>query len=55
MMFSEIVFAHKYRGEANVCLNLCSDAAANQGQVFESFNVAKLWHVLLYVQVTVMV
>ncbi|UJR15110.1 hypothetical protein I4U23_002076 [Adineta vaga] len=38
-----VAFAHKYRGESNVCIALYGDGAANQGQVFEAFNMAKLW------------
>lgn len=36
-------FAHKYRGEKNATFTLYGDGASNQGQVFESFNMAKLW------------
>ncbi|CAF0922579.1 unnamed protein product [Adineta ricciae] len=38
-----VAFAHKYRGEPNVCIALYGDGAANQGQVFEAYNMAKLW------------
>lgn len=38
-----LAFAHKYRGEGNVTFNLYGDGASNQGQVFESYNMAKLW------------
>ncbi|KAI3388174.1 hypothetical protein SNEBB_009897 [Seison nebaliae] len=39
-----IALAHKYRNEDNVCISLYGDGAANQGQVFETFNMAKLWN-----------
>ncbi|MBZ0148241.1 MAG: pyruvate dehydrogenase (acetyl-transferring) E1 component subunit alpha, partial [Pseudorhodoplanes sp.] len=39
-----IAFAHKYRGDGGVCLTYFGDGAANQGQVYESFNMAKLWN-----------
>ena len=33
----------KYNGTDNICLTLYGDGAANQGQVFETYNMAKLW------------
>lgn len=38
-----LAFAHKYRGEANATFALYGDGASNQGQVFEAYNMAKLW------------
>jgi pyruvate dehydrogenase E1 component alpha subunit len=36
-------FAHKYRGNDRVSVTFFGDGAANQGQVFEAFNMAALW------------
>ncbi|PPE03838.1 pyruvate dehydrogenase (acetyl-transferring) E1 component subunit alpha [Holospora curviuscula] len=45
-----LAFAHKYRQDGGVCIACFGDGAANQGQFFESMNMAALWHLpVLYV------
>ena len=39
-----LAFADKYRGNNNVTYCYFGDGAAHQGQVYESFNMAKLWN-----------
>jgi pyruvate dehydrogenase E1 component alpha subunit len=36
-------FAHKYNNDGGLCVAYFGDGASNQGQVYESFNMAELW------------
>lgn len=45
-----IAFAEKYKGTDNICVAMMGDGAVNQGQVYESWNMASLWGLpVLYV------
>ncbi|RWR27427.1 pyruvate dehydrogenase (acetyl-transferring) E1 component subunit alpha [Sinirhodobacter populi] len=36
-------FAHKYRSDGGISFGFMGDGASNQGQVYETFNMASLW------------
>jgi pyruvate dehydrogenase E1 component alpha subunit len=38
-----LAFKHRYAEDGGVCLSYLGDGAVNQGQVYEAFNMAKLW------------
>ncbi len=38
-----LALAHQYKGDGGLCLAYFGDGAANQGQVYETFNMASLW------------
>ena len=39
-----LAFAHKYNEDGGLCLAYFGDGAANQGQVYETMNMAALWN-----------
>ncbi len=38
-----VAFTHKYRGDGGLCVSYYEDGAVNNGQVWESLNLASLW------------
>jgi pyruvate dehydrogenase E1 component alpha subunit len=38
-----LAFAHKYRGDGGINTAYYGDGAANQGQIYETYNMAALW------------
>ena len=38
-----LAFAHQYNGDGGLCMAYMGDGAFNQGQVYESLNMASLW------------
>jgi len=39
-----LAFGHQYREDGGLCMAYFGDGAANQGQVYEAFNMASLWN-----------
>lgn len=39
-----LAFSLKYKSQSGIAIALYGDGAANQGQVFEVYNMAKLWN-----------
>ncbi|KAA0201801.1 hypothetical protein HAZT_HAZT006471 [Hyalella azteca] len=39
-----VALANQYLGNGGICVALYGDGAANQGQIFEAYNISKLWN-----------
>jgi len=39
-----VALANQYLGNGGICMSFYGDGAANQGQIFEAYNMAKLWN-----------
>jgi len=39
-----LAFAHKYKNDGGMTVAMYGDGAANQGQIFEVYNMAKMWN-----------
>jgi len=39
-----VALANQYLGNGGICMAFYGDGAANQGQIFEAYNMAKLWN-----------
>lgn len=45
-----LAFAHQYKGTKGVAFAMYGDGAANQGQIFEVYNMSKMWNTpIIYV------
>lgn len=45
-----IAFKHKYHNDNNICVTFMGDGAANQGQVYEAYNISAIYELpILYI------